>query len=64
MKIKKFGKVVITEDNIVVTGFHVDGGIEGGFGTWALRWAARRVDEKIAEIRLSVLFEPCESQIK
>ena len=48
MKIKKYGKVIITEDDILVTDFHFDG--EGGEGDQrsaylqALYWAIARIE--------------------
>lgn len=52
MKIKKFGKVIITEDNIEITEFHVNYGDEVGGGTaWAsdfiISWAIDRLEEEI-----------------
>ena len=49
MKINKYGKVIISEDNIVVTGFEVDGQNEittRDFGTLAVLWAIKRLVEQ------------------
>ena len=49
MKILKHGSIIITEDDIVVTGFDVDGegGLIHGFEIWALIWALHRLISKL-----------------
>lgn len=50
MKILKYGKVIVIEDDIIVKDFEVDGegkGFKFGFGIWAIVWALKKLITKL-----------------